>query len=226
MALNFTRLFSQKLAKKINISYALTVCNEADELDKLLGILLTNMDSNDEIIILSDQSNVTDKVKHVIKRYEQQRPIKHISYPLAGDFATFKNNLIKAATKRYLFQIDADEFPHEVLFKKLKIFLFIHFYADCFYVPRVNMVEGISNSHIEKWNWRTEQSGRINFPDYQMRIFKLGKNIRWQNKVHERLVNYRSKKKLPCENEDFCLYHLKTIDRQEKQNALYDTMAT
>lgn len=224
MNLNIFHSWSQKIAKKISISYGITVCNEVDKLDKLLAMLLKNIDNNDEIIILSDKNGVTDEVKFVITYYQQQHPIKHISYPLAGDFATFKNNLIKAATKSYLFQIDADEFPHEVLIKQLKSFLFIHFYADCFYVPRVNTVEGISNSHIEKWNWRVEQSGRINFPDYQKRIFKLGKNIQWQNKLHERLINYRLKKKLPCKNEDYCLYHPKTIERQEMQSAFYDSM--
>lgn len=224
MTQNTYNWFFHKIHKHISISYAVTVCNESVELEKLLGILVNYAESTDEIIVLSDHSNVTAEVLEVISRYQHKYPITHISHPLGGDFATFKNKLISSASKHYLFQIDADEFPNKKLLENLKTYLLLHFYADCFYVPRVNTVDGINEDYIQKWNWKTDPKGRINFPDYQMRIFKLGKNIKWVNKVHERLINYRFRNKLPSKNEDYCLFHPKTIIRQEKQNAFYDTL--
>ncbi len=216
--------FLQLFSNRISISYAVTVCNEAQELDNLLRILSSKIGQNDEIIILSDKSNVTEEVKSVIKRYQTGRSVTHISHPLEGDFASFKNILISNATKKYLFQIDADEYPNDKIFIHLKPYLFGHILFDCFLVPRVNFVNGITQAHIDKWKWRIDSQNRINYPDYQMRIFKLNKNIHWKNKVHEKLVNYTIKKRLPCETENFCLYHIKEIVKQEKQNTLYDSM--
>jgi hypothetical protein len=41
--------------------------------------------------------------------------------------------------------------------------------------------------------------------------------------VHERIVGYNTLSVLPAE-EQYCLYHPKQIERQEKQNAYYDTI--
>ncbi len=63
----------------------------------------------------------------------------------------------------------------------------------------------------------------INKGDYQTRIVKNSPNIRWVNKVHERLDGFKTYAVLP-EIEEMSLYHPKTIERQEKQNSLYDTL--
>lgn len=63
----------------------------------------------------------------------------------------------------------------------------------------------------------------INFPDRQQRIFRNVKTIRLRNKVHEVLEGYKTYADLPGEVE-WCLLHPKDIDRQEKQNALYETI--
>jgi hypothetical protein len=43
------------------------------------------------------------------------------------------------------------------------------------------------------------------------------------NKVHERIVGFESYTSLPAE-EIYCIKHLKTIERQERQNSYYDTL--
>jgi hypothetical protein len=50
--------------------------------------------------------------------------------------------------QKYIFQIDADEFPTETLLKKLKAFFYFHPFDDCFYVPRVNTVDEIRDSYM------------------------------------------------------------------------------
>ena len=68
-----------------------------------------------------------------------------------------------------------------------------------------------------------DDDGRVNFPDYQCRIFKNVKRIKWKNKVHEVLTGFKTQAHLPA-NDEFCLIHIKDIERQEKQNALYNTL--
>jgi hypothetical protein len=94
--------------------------------------------------------------------------------------------------------------------------------VDVYRVPRINTVEGLTQEHIQKWGWRVDNKGWVNFPDYQWRIYKNDPNIKWVNKVHEVLMGFKVMSDLPPE-EEYCLLHNKTIKRQEKQNKFYDT---
>lgn len=205
-----------------SITYGITVNNEAEEVKKLLDILISSIDKTDEIVVMQDVTKENSDVTAILNSYGTK--IIRITSRLDGDFSAFKNNLISHATKKYLFQIDADEYPQEKLIKNLKYFLLRNFKYDCFIVPRINIVEGITESDIKTWNWDVNEKQYVNFPDYQNRIFKLGNNIRWQNKIHEILVNFKRVKKMPSKNEDYCLVHIKSIDRQRSQNAFYDTL--
>ncbi|WP_312768741.1 glycosyltransferase [Epilithonimonas sp.] len=211
-----------KLFLKTGITYGITVNNEIEEIEKLLDVLIPLIDKDDEIIVLQDVTDENLEVTTILKSYGNK--IKRITSYLNADFATFKNNLIRVAQKDYLFQIDADEIPKETLIKELKFYLFKNRKADVFMVPRINIVNGITEEHIEKWNWNVNQKGYINFPDYQHRIFRLNKGILWENKVHEKLCNYKKIKGLPSSDDSMCLLHIKEIERQEKQNAFYDTI--
>jgi glycosyltransferase involved in cell wall biosynthesis len=199
------------------ISYAITACNEHVELDRLLGQLTLSIRDEDEIIVQMDFT-ATQEVKDVVEKYKL---VKYF-YPLDKDFATFKNNLIALCSKDYIFQIDADEYPSEWLLDYLPSVLEANPETEVFLVPRINTVEGITQEHIDKWRWNVEE-GRINFPDYQWRIWKNKPEIKWINKVHERLDGFGLYTSLPS-LDLCCLYHPKTIERQEKQNQFYDTL--
>lgn len=216
--MNILSSFSSKF---ITVSYGITVNDEVNELENLLNILLPLIDKNDEVIVLQDITNKNKDVSELLEKYDN---IIKIEAKLNGDFATFKNKLLEKASSKYIFQIDADEYPKEKLIKNLKKFLFKHRKYDCFVVPRINIVNGITEEYIEKWNWKIDRNNYINFPDFQTRLFKLNKKIRWQNKIHEVLINYTRLKELPTENEDYCLVHIKEMSKQKKQNAFYDTL--
>jgi hypothetical protein len=143
---------------------------------------------------------------------------------LNKDFASFKNNLIEISKGDYLFQIDADEIPNQFLIENIKPILKVNTDIDCFYIPRVNKVNGLTHKHIQLWRWNVDEEQRVNFPDPQMRLFKLGKGIKWKNKVHEVLDGYKTISTLPYDTEDFCLYHIKSIEKQEKQNNFYEQL--
>lgn len=204
------------------ISYGITVNNEAEEITKLLELLLPLVSKKDEVIVLQDTTHKDERVSRILDEYGNK--IVRIEAKLNGDFATFKNNLIQAASKDYLFQIDADEIPKASLINKIKFFLFKKKKYDVFVVPRINIVNGITEEHIKKWNWSLNKDGYINFPDAQDRIFKLNQGIKWENKVHEKLCHYQQKIALPISDFSMCLLHIKEIQRQEQQNSFYDTI--
>ena len=85
------------------------------------------------------------------------------------------------------------------------------------------LLEGLTQEHIEKWQWGVNDLGWVNFPDFQWRIYKNNNSIKWVNQVHEVLVGYRTISYLPT-LEEWCLRHDKTIERQERQNKLYNEL--
>lgn len=200
------------------ITLAVTVCNEHKELKLLLDYLQEHTYPDQyEIIVQIDKDNFTDDVIGVIVN----RGIKHWFYSLNKDFASYKNELSKHAEGDYIFQIDADEIPSKELLDNLPTILKNND-SDVYLVPRINTVEGITEEHIQQWGWRVE-GDRINFPDYQWRIYKNTPSIKWVNKVHERLDGFKTYAALPAQDE-FCLVHAKNIKKQEKQNQFYNTI--
>ena len=211
----------------MKISYAIPVCNEHIELEKLLSFLVKHIDENDEIVVQCDQGNTTHEVHKVLGTFKAPKglkdPLKVITFPLNRDFASFKNNLKEQCTGDWIFQIDADELPHESLITNLKELLKLNTNTEMLLVPRVNTVEGLTQEHINKWRWNVNEKGWVNWPDYQPRIIQNSPKIKWQNKVHEQIIGISTKGALPME-EEWCLYHPKNIERQEIQNNLYDSL--
>ena len=206
------------------ISYAITACNEYDELKRLIAQLEAHIGLDDEIIIQIDTSatkEVRDLLVNEFLNGTQNRNV--IEFPLQKDFSTFKNNIKKFAKKDYIIYIDADEYLDEYLISNLASLLEQNPTVEMFLVPRINTVEGLIQEHIDKWNWNVDKQGRVNFPDYQSRIMKNIPEIKWIGKVHERMVGTSTYAFLPAEDH-WCLIHPKTIERQEKQNNLYDTL--
>jgi len=209
----------------INITYAITVCNEHLEIIKLVNTLKDKIGKDDEILIQYDTDSVTKEVMDYLNVLSNlhTNTIKVISFPLNNDFASFKNNLKNNAKGIFIFQIDADEIPSDYLIENVKNIIEYNKDIDLFFVPRINTVEGLTKSHISKWGWQVNENGWVNFPDYQTRIYRRTSEIEWENKVHERIKGYNTLTILPAE-EQYCLYHHKQIERQEKQNDYYDTI--
>ena len=210
----------------IKLSYGITVHDEADELNRLLEVLVHKTDKEDEIVICVDGED--DAVEHVLQSWTQQyghdgmKIMKIYQRKLDGDFAAQKNSVIENSTGDYIFHIDADEYPSDGLLEYVKPILEAN-EIDLIWVPRVNTVDGITEQHIQQWGWRVSEAGWVNYPDYQSRIFKNTPELRWQNKVHERIMGAKNYSHLPP-NESLSLYHPKTIEKQEKQNKFYETL--
>lgn len=208
------------------ISYAIPVCTEREEIENLVEYLLKKKSPDDEIVILIDETNssgeVRDYVEMVAQECEDQNVVRAY-HALNGDFATHKNYLNSLCSGDWIFQLDADEFPDDYLMSMAPAILAANPDVDAYWVARINTVSGITDAHIKKWGWQLSHGNRINFPDYQLRLYRNKSEIKWTRKVHEQLVGYKKFAQLPV-NDEYCLHHPKSIERQERQNAFYDTI--
>ena len=209
----------------MKISYAITVCNEHKELKKLLAFLFEYKRKQDEIVVQYDKDNTTKKVWDVIEKFENKPAAEYVTtgYALNKNFAEYKNKLNSNCKGDWILQIDADEIPHEYLIKALPFILEANPDVEAYWVPRVNTVAGITEEHIAKWGWRLDEKNRVNWPDWQMRLYRNSDNIYWIKPVHEQLKGYTKFANLPPE-EKYALYHPKNIGRQERQNKFYETI--
>tara|TARA_R100001443_G_scaffold109780_1_gene121317 strand:+ start:10611 stop:11231 length:621 start_codon:yes stop_codon:yes gene_type:complete len=206
----------------MKISYAITVCNEILEIQRLLDFLIENKRVEDEIVVLFDHTNGTEEVWNYLLSVEKRLGVLN-RLPFKNNFGEWKNKLTNMCTGDYIFQIDADEIVTPTMLENLSSILEVNSSVDVFLVPRINTVEGLTQEHINKWRWRVNEKGWVNFPDLQWRIYKNNGKIKWKNKVHEVLEAHTTISQLP-HDEEYCLYHPKTIDRQEKQNKFYEKL--
>ena len=207
----------------MKISYAITVCNEIEEIKRLVPFLLKHKREEDEIVIQQDDTNLDGAVYTYLVGQKLKDNINFIQHSLNGNFSQFKNNLTDNCTGDYIFQIDADEMPNEHLINSLHLMLEDNPGVDLIYVPRVNTVEGLTDEHIQKWRWRINDKKWVNWPDYQSRIYRNSDLMKWVKPVHEVIIGHKQFSHLPQE-EEFCIYHPKEIERQEKQNELYSKL--
>jgi hypothetical protein len=202
----------------MKISYAVTVCSELIEVERLLTQLLAQKHSEDEVVVLYDNNGT----KEVLDYLQTVEGIKLVWDNFDGHFADWKNKLTALCTGDFIFQIDADEYLADECVDLMHQILESNPEVDLYFVPRINTVSGLTEEHIQKWGWRV-QNGRVNWPDYQTRIYRNNSEIKWKNKVHEHIDGYKQYTVLPAVDE-LALIHPKTIERQEKQNAYYNTL--
>ena len=203
----------------MKISYGITVHNEADELNKLLEILIHKTDEEDEIVICVDGND--NDVKDVIDKYSIDSRVIDYKRKLDGNFADHKNSVIEKSTGDYIFHIDADEYPNEILLQQLKQIIEMNDGVDLIWIPRVNTIDGMETEHIQRWGWEVNETSWVNYPDYQARVFRRDSEIRWERPLHELIVGCKTYAHLPP-HEELSLYHPKTIEKQEEQNLFYN----
>ena len=206
----------------MKISYSMLTHNETDSLSELIQFLVKHKDEEDEIVILDDYSD-NRETQQILDTTVSIYDIVYEQRYLYKDYAGQKNHLKGMCKGEYIINIDADELPNKWLMKNIKMILEANPTIDLYWVPRVNTVEGLTQEHIQKWGWQVNDKGWVNFPDYQGRIWRNRQNIRWKNPVHEVLEGYTEHTFLPQE-EEFCFYHHKEINKQEKQNEFYSTI--
>ena len=205
------------------ISFCITTKNEGPYVDTLLTQLVPMLVDEDEIVIIDDYSDDEETIDIIRNWRNQNTEISLYQRHLQKDFSAHKNFGIEKCSNPWIFQIDADETLGSSLEENVHSLILSNPEIELFLIPRVNIVEGITQEDIKKWKWVQNEKGWNMWPDFQTRIFQNTKNIKWQGKVHERIVGFNTWTHLP-EEEEWSLYHIKNIERQRSQNELYRTI--
>jgi 23S rRNA A1618 N6-methylase RlmF len=208
----------------MEISYTITVYNELEQLKQLMSLLELCKTNYDEVVVVHTYRNEEEKEIENFKAIKEL--CKHVdvykNYHFQNKFAELKNYLNSFATKEFIINFDADEFASADTVKLWKQVISEN-NNDLYLVPRVNKVRDYTLDDVKKYNWQINQNGWINWPDYQPRIFKNNGRIKWEGNVHEQLTGQENTGALPSDPR-FAIIHNKDIDRQRKQNELYENI--
>ena len=201
----------------MTISYAILTHNEGEYIETLLSFLTTYKRDEDEIVVVDDFSD-DELTKSVLDKYKNQITLQYRVFD--GD-ATQKNYLNSLCTKDYILQLDADELVSLDFLNMLPNLLELNDTVDLFIMPRINTVEGLTPEYVQKWRWNVNEKGWVNFPDWQMRLYRNCDWVKWDGLLHSKIEGYKTFINLP-QDELFCILHPKQLDRQVAQNNLYD----
>lgn len=201
------------------LSYLVTCHNEGQQLKSLLSLLTKYLEGN-QIVILDDWSNDPDTL-NVLSEFNDNPSIKIVKHHLANHYGDHKTYGNQQCDGKYIFQIDADELPNEILLENIKGIIESNPQTELFWVPRVNNFVGITQNDINQWGWRVNEKMWVNWPDYQSRIYKNSPEITWNRKLHETIVGVKQYTRLPP-SEELALYHNKTIEKQRETNRRYN----
>jgi glycosyltransferase involved in cell wall biosynthesis len=206
----------------MKISYIVLTHDEGEYIERLLSFLVSYIRPEDEIVVLDDYS-VDSATLSILEGFESRKAIKLFKHKLNGDFAEHRNFAISKADGDWILFLDADEMiADEEFIKALPEIIHLNPEIDAYALPRINTVAGLTEEHVKKWHWQVNEKGWVNWPDYQVRLFKKGK-CKYANSVHEKLIGADHIQCLPL-LETFSLLHEKEITRQEKQNSFYEQL--
>ena len=201
----------------MKISYAILTHNEGEYIAELLALLFTYKRDIDEIVIVDDYSD-DEKTKSILNDFKDLITLDYRTFD--GDH-TQKNYLNSKCTGDYILQLDADELVKPEFLEMLPALLEENNEIDLFIMPRINTVEGLTQEWIDKWRWNVNEKGWVNFPDWQMRLYRNCDWVKWDGLLHSKIKGHKTYVFLPTE-ELFCIIHPKQLERQVAQNNLYD----
>jgi hypothetical protein len=198
---------------KISISYAICVCNESRDLYSLIAFLKKVIDKEDEINVLVDTAHVTPQVRKVLEHFKDD--ISTCERAFDGKFAEHRNFHFRQCAGDYIFTIDPDEMPQELLIETLKETL-KNSQPDLVWVPRINMSPGFTKEWLKHYGFRANELGWINWPDYQGRITRNTSAIKWDNELHEKIIGADKQVQVQPKPE-LALWHIKSVEKQDNR---------
>lgn len=212
------------------IAYCINTANESRSyIQPLLDRLIKCKQPQDEIVVVDDYSANEETLK-VLEEYSDK--ISLYKRKLEGDFAAHKNyfNQVVDSNTKFIINIDADEIVSETFMYTIHEILENNPSIDLYYVPRINIVQGLTPEYAAQCGWQVNEQGYNNFPDLQGRIYRNSPEIYWKNRLHEVITGTNYHTTLPYLNEEgkidpsFCLLHVKSMERQVSQNEKYSKM--
>ncbi|HEX7017963.1 MAG TPA: glycosyltransferase family 2 protein [Patescibacteria group bacterium] len=154
-----------------------------------LGLTLKSIKNlADEIVIVDMMS--TDNTKELAEAHTD----KVFSHPDVGYVEPARNYAIQKASHDWILIVDADEEVPPALQEMITHITSGNAEADCYYLPRKNM---IFNKWIAHTGW---------WPDYVLRLFKKG-YVNWDNEIHSIPITKGVVVELPAQEELALIHH-------------------
>ena len=91
----------------MRISYAITVCTEFLEIQRLINFLLKHKRTQDDIVVLFDEANGDKEIKAYLSSHSVNGEFMWYAGKFERHFANWKNKLTSYCTGDYIFQIEA-----------------------------------------------------------------------------------------------------------------------
>jgi glycosyltransferase involved in cell wall biosynthesis len=209
-----------------SITYLIFTHNEGKEyLEPLFRTLThhTGFMTNSAVIVVDDHSTNQETLDCLSA--SDFRVEKHA---LNNNFAEHKNYGNSLCSSDWIVQLDGDELvTHQWIQTWNNVILDAHASEiDLLWVPRINYIKGLTKEAARKWGWRVQQENIINFPDFQGRIYRNRQDVQWVGRLHERINVSRERCFVPMIPKEkvgnICIWHVKTLERQESQNTFYN----
>ena len=172
------------------------------------------MHPEDELVIVDDYSS-DEETKRILSGYDFVTKHK-----FKKNYADHKNFLNSLCIKNYIFQIDGDELPTPQLIKFIKALVKSRDDIDLYWVPRENKLHNMDMEYIKMWNWVVDGQRRVNYPDYQGRVYKNKPHIEWSREVHEIITGHQTQLILP-KNSNVDILHHRDMEHQIRSNKFY-----
>jgi len=152
-----------------SISYAITISSEVDEPIDLIYFLHKNKQPQDEICVLLDKPKVHHWTLDQLYRFSSSNWIKLNESLFQNNFADWKNELNNMCSGDIIINLDADEIPSKTLIDNIHELIEINPEVKAFALPRVNTVENIGLSHVQKWGWSISKlESQINEKEFDL----------------------------------------------------------
>ena len=160
----------------------------------------------DDFVITDGGS--TDKTISIIEEYDTNL----IHKKWEDNFEIQKNNSLDAANQEWRVLIDADEEFEHLFWNQLPWHILRADYdgVDCISVPRINIVDGLTQDMVEENGWQLSHFNWVNYPDYQQRVYK--RNCKYSGRTHERIVGSTKSSALVGQH----IVHRKSYARQQR----------
>lgn len=202
------------------ITFVANIWKEGKSIVDLLNTVKAQTNGEHRYACLFDKSGDRETVKWALGCGYTIFEYNHVD-----DNSEKKNWLNSQLTTDWVFHFDGDELPGPKLIPTLLIIdKANHCQNDCFWIPRLNIVDGMTAKDAAEQGFQlcmVNGQVAVNWPDLQGRLYKRDK-VKWEGRAHDRLVGSDAVGSLP-RHPDYAIIHTKTIAKQIDDNIRWNS---
>lgn len=211
-----------KILTYCSFSFLISVHNEpAINIINIIKSITTQFNPDrDEIVIVDDYS--TNEDTNNILNYYQTIDLSYMrvcKHHLNNDYSLHRNYMISQCTKHYIFNLNASEYMTAKQIRDICDIVRWNLIVELFWIPRINIYSKDNQDNILQYaqdnyiiaEWTDNNKYvKINWPDFQGRVFKNLQHIKWYGKIHPYIAGARITCNLPLE-EKYAILHDKIM---------------